>query len=343
MTRVAIVGFSFMGTTHAQVYQALAGVEVAAVVARDAERAKANLEKLGLRKRVYPSLEKLLLSEDVDVVDVCTPTDLHVPFALETISAGKHLFCEKPLALDSAGADKICHAADKSGIFAQVAHCIRFWPEYLALAQLIQSRSVGRLLSLHLERRGSRPPNGKANWLNDPARSGGAALDLHIHDTDFILSLLGMPEAVTSTGTRDAYGWSQLHTIYHFADVSVTAEGGWNSPEKWNFKMAFQAVFEQAVVEYDSRRQPSLWITRDGQPAVPLSYESPFNGQSVTGLGNISSLGGYYNQSAYFIECIQNTRPPTIATPAQARDAVKVVCSEIVSAAHRRTEPISAQ
>ena len=341
MTKVAIVGFSFMGTTHAQAYRALAGVDVVAVVARDAKRAEANLERLGLKRPVYPSLEQLLASEEVDAVDICTPTDLHVPFALEAISASKHIFCEKPLALDPVEAEKICIAAKRSGVFAQVGHCIRFWPEYQVLAQLVRSQSYGRLLSLHLDRRGARPPHGPANWLNDPIRSGGAALDLHIHDTDFVLSLFGQPGAVTSSGIKDAGGWSHIHTIYHFDDVSVSAEGGWNSPERWDFKMAYQAVFEHAVVEYDRRRQPTLLITRDSRPAEPPPYDSPFAEQSVSGLGNISSLGGYYSQSAYFIECIQNARPPEIATLAQARDAVKVVCSEIASATSRRTVPIS--
>lgn len=343
MTRVAIIGFSFMGTTHAQAYEAVAGAEVAAVVARDAGRAAANLERLGLKKPVYPTLEQLLSSEEVHAVDICTPTDLHVPFALEAISAGKHVFCEKPLALDPEEAGKICTAAAAAGIFAQVGHCIRFWPEYLALAGLVQSGSVGRLLSLHLDRRAARPPHGTANWLNVSARSGGAAMDLHIHDTDFVLSLFGMPEAVTSTGTKDAYGWSQIHTIYHFDGLSVSACGGWNSPGKWDFKMAFQAVFEKAVVEYDRRRNPTLLITREGVSTTPLPCGSPFSGESISGLGNISSLGGYYNQSAYFIECIRNARHPEIATLDQAREAVKVVCTEVASAASNRTVALTDQ
>lgn len=337
MTKVAIVGFSFMGTTHAQAYQAVAGVDLVAVVARDRARATANLKRLGLERPVYSSLGELLVSEKVDVIDICTPTDLHATFALEAIAAGKHIFCEKPLTLDLNDAEKICATAERHGVLAQVGHCIRFWPEYQALEKLIQSRSAGRLLSLNLERRGARPSSGAENWLNDPVRSGSAAMDLHIHDTDFILSLFGMPKAVTSVGTRDDYGWSQIHTIYHYGDVVVTADGGWNTPEKWDFKMAFQAVFERAVLEYDCRRNPTLNITRKGEAAMPYSHEASTCGQSVSGLGNISSLGGYYNELAYFIECVKSMRQPEIATLAQARDAVRLVWSEIASAVEGRT------
>jgi len=340
MTRLAIVGFSFMGTTHAQAYQALSRVELVAVVARDISRATHNLEQLNLKKPVYSSLAELFASEDIAAVDICTPTDLHTAFTLEAIAAGKHVFCEKPLALDLSDAENICAAVESSGVFAQIGHCIRFWPEYQVLAKLVQERSVGRLLSLNLERRGARP-SGVSNWLNDPARSGGAALDLHIHDTDFVLSLFGMPEAVTSTGTKDEYGWSQIRTIYHYKDKSVTADGGWNSPRKWDFKMAFQAVFEKAILEYDCRQSPTLLITSEGKPTMPYPLEVPFIGNSGSGLGNISSLGGYYNELAYFIDCIDNARQPEIATPAQARDAVKLVWSEIASAANGRTFPLA--
>ena len=335
--RVAIVGFSFMGTTHAQAYQALADADLVAVVARDKVRAADNLGRLNLKNPVYSSLSELLASEDVDAIDICTPTDLHADFALEAIAAGKHVFCEKPLALDPQDAERICVAVEERGVFAQVGHCIRFWPEYQALTKLVRSGSAGRILSLSLERRGARPSLGVANWLNDPTRSGGAAMDLHIHDTDLVLDLFGRPQAVTSTGTQDAFGWSQIHTIYHYADVAVAADGGWNSPENWGFKMAFQAVFERAVLEYDCRRTPTLCITNEKGNAMPHPFETPFRAESVSGLGNLSSLGGYYNELAYFINCIANNCRPEIATPAQARDAVKLVWSEIASAAERRT------
>lgn len=337
MTRVAIVGFSFMGTTHAQAYQALADADLVAVVDRDIARATNNLERLNLNRPVYSSVGEMLASEDVDAIDICTPTYLHGAPALEAIAAGKHVFCEKPLALTLDEAERICAAVEERGVFAQVGHCIRFWPEYQALAKLVRSGSAGRLLSLSLERRGARPSLGMANWLNDPSRSGGAAMDLHIHDTDFILSLLGMPEAVTSTGAQDENGWSHLHTIYHYRDVAVAADGGWNSPEKWEFQMSFRAVFEKAILEYDYRRHPTLCITSESGGAAPYPFETPFSGESVSGLGNLSSLAAYYNELKYFIDCIHNDRRPEIATPAQARDAVKLVLSEIKSAAEGHT------
>lgn len=337
MMRVAIVGSRFMGTTHAQIYNALPDAELVAMVSPNVGGAVANLAKINLALPVYPTLSELLAAESVDVVDICTPTDVHAKLALEAIAAGKHVFCEKPLALTLADVDAIGSAACAAGVIVQVGQCIRFWPEYQALAKLVRSKVVGRLVGLSMDRRCARPAGGISNWLNIPERSGGAALDLHIHDTDFVLSLFGVPDAVTSVGSKDEFGWSQIHTIYHFDGLAVAAEGGWNSPDEWEFKMSFQAVFERATVEYDCRREPTLTITEVGKPTEPLAYEAAFEAQSASGLGNISSLGGYYNSLADFTENLRLNRQPEAANIEQSRNALRVVLAEIESASAGRT------
>lgn len=332
MQRIAIVGFKFMGATHAQIYRNLSGSELIAVVDRNPDRASAILRKLGFDLPVYLTLEALLQEEEVDIIDVCSPTDLHLEFCLQAIAAGKHVFCEKPLALNLGDAEKICHAVSDGGVFAQVGHCIRFWPEYQALTEIVHSGSEGKLLGLALQRRSARPPLGEKNWLNDPTRSGGAALDLHIHDSDYIYSLLGMPPAVTAVGSKDQGGWSTIQTIYHYENTAVGAVGGWTSPDKWDFQMSFHAEFEQATVEFDSRREPTLTITRAGEATRPFPYGVPVIESSDTDLGNLSALGGYHNELAYFIDCLERGERPTIATPERARDTLRIVLAEIESA-----------
>jgi predicted dehydrogenase len=273
----------------------------------------------------------------VDIIDICLPTEFHMPFFLKAISADKHVFCEKPLALTNADAKRIVAAAEKSGVFVQIGQCIRFWPEYQALEAFVKSRKAGKLLSLSLQRRAGRPGYSMGNWLNDGALSGGAALDLHIHDTDYVHHLLGRPAAVTSAATRDKTGWSHIFTTYHFKDLAVTAEGGWNYPGKWGFQMAFQAVFERGAIEFDSGGSPTLWITLGNGKKEPMPFKSPAAGESTTGTGNLSSLGGYYNEIATFISCIERGSAPKIATVSQAADSLATTLAEIQSAATGRT------
>jgi predicted dehydrogenase len=341
MQKVAIIGLGFMGTMHAQIYKQLRDATLVAVVDKQQAKAKRDLAKLGIEAAVFGTLEDMLKKCEVDVVDICLPTDLHAPLALKAIAAGKHLFCEKPLAMTKADGKKIATAAKKAGIFFQVGQCIRFWPEYMAFEEFVKSRKAGKLLSLSLQRRAGRPAYSAEDWLNNGARSGGAALDLHIHDTDYVHHLLGRPEAVTSTGTQDKTGWSHIFTTYHFKEVAVTAEGGWNYPKNWGFQMAFQAIFERGAVEFDSSANPTLVATIGDGKKQPLSYKNPGAGESSTGTGNLSSLGGYYNELDAFITCLQKKKAPKIATGDQAAESLATVLAEIESATTRRTIKIS--
>jgi predicted dehydrogenase len=337
MQRIAIIGLGFMGTMHAQIYRQLRQARLAAVVNKHSGKARRDLAKLGMEAAVFSTIEDMLAACEVDVVDICLPTDLHAPFALKAIAAGKHVFCEKPLALKAADGRRIAAAADKAGVFCQVGQCIRFWPEYQAFEAFVKSGKAGKLLSLSLQRRAGRPGYSVDDWLNDGTRSGGAALDLHIHDTDFVHHLLGKPAAVTSVGTRDQSGMNHIFTTYHFKDVAVTAEGGWNYPKNWGFQMAFQAVFENGAVEFDSGASPTLQVTIGNGKKSPLTYKTPGAGESKTGAGNLSSLGGYYNELVAFIECLEKKRAPQIATVTQATDSLATALAEIQSATTGKT------
>lgn len=337
MQNIAIIGLGFMGTMHAQIYAQLRNARLVAVVDDKKAKAKRDLAKLKLDVPVFGTLEEMLAACDVDVVDICLPTDLHATFALKAIAAGKHVFCEKPLALKAADGRKIAAAAKKAGVLFQVGQCIRFWPEYQAFEAFVKSGKAGKLLSLSLQRRVGRTTYSVGDWLNDGDRSGGGALDLHIHDTDFVHHLLGKPDAVTSVGTRDRTGWSHIFTTYHFKDVAVTAEGGWNYPTTWGFQMAFQAVFERGAVEFDSGASPTLVATMGKSKRSPLPFKTPGAGESKTGAGNLSSLGGYYNELSAFIGCLERKRAPKIATGDQAADSLATALAEIQSATTGRT------
>src|SRR5882762_2513424 len=99
MQKVAIVGLGFMGTMHLQVYAQIKDVRVVAVLDKQKNKAERDLAKLKLDIPVFESLDRLLAACEVDIIDICLPTNLHAPFVLKAISAGKHVFCEKPLAL----------------------------------------------------------------------------------------------------------------------------------------------------------------------------------------------------------------------------------------------------
>lgn len=330
---IALVGFGFMGSIHAQIYTQLDGARLVGVADPRTDFTRAKLAKLGLDIPVYGSMEELLAARpETAMVDVCTPLDAHEADALLALKGGRHLFCEKPLAPTLAAADRIITAAKEAGVAVQVGHCIRFWPEYQALRKFVREGRGGRLLSLSLARQASRPDYTVGDWANKEQRSGSAALDLHIHDTDFVLALLGPPRAVHSRATFDFSGPSHIFTLYDYPDVPVAAEGGWNYPAKWGFRMTFQAVFEKACIDFDSGKSPTLTVTWSEGTPEPLAFEAPSAGESQSGEGNISNLGGYFNELKSFVECILRGVPPVDATLEDARASLAVVFAEVESA-----------
>jgi predicted dehydrogenase len=330
-----------MGGMHAQIYKRLPEAEIVAVVDPDTTTALAKLKDLGMDAVHFGTLTEALKSVEADFVDICLPTFMHAAAAREAVAAGKDVFCEKPLATDPAEAEALVCEAEAAGTTFMVGHCIRFWPEYVALRHLVKSGEAGRLLSLTLQRRASRPGYSKDNWLQDPSKSCGAALDLHIHDTDFVLYLLGVPTAVTSTGVADSGGVSHIFTRYHYDNgPAVLAEGGWNYPSKWGFLMAFQAVFENGTMEYDSNASPTTrMVIGDGEP-TEATLDKADAGDSKLGEGNVSDLGGYYFELSHFVDCLENGTKPETSTGRDALVSLKTTFAEIQSVESGKSQSV---
>ncbi len=319
MVKVGLVGCGFMGTMHANVYSVLEGASLVGVWDRKPERAAEFVSKWG--GRVFSSYDDMLADSSIDMVDVCLPTSEHAVFSIKACEAGKHVMCEKPMALSLDDADAMCAAASKAGVKMMVGHCIRFWPEYEELHRVVKSGELGRLLSLNLTRYGAFPAWTVDKWAADVNKAGGG-MDMHIHDTDFALYLLGEPKTMHSFGSRDERGVGHFFTVMDYGDAVVQCEGGWNLPQGAPFRMEFRAVFEKGASIY---RDGELWIYGEG---TATKFEAPQMEASGAG-GNLSSLGGYYNELAYFVDCIENDRMPQVVTPESSRESLRYVLEEV--------------
>src|SRR6187551_919539 len=145
--RVAIAGTGFIGAVHARSAR-LAGARLVGVAASTPERAERAASALGA-ERGFASAQALVESPDVDVVHICTPNHLHVPLAEAAIAAGKHVICEKPLALDTAGAQQLVDAAAGSGLEAGVPFVYRYYPTVREARERVGSGETGPLRLLH--------------------------------------------------------------------------------------------------------------------------------------------------------------------------------------------------
>lgn len=312
---------------HANVYGLLDRAELVGVVDCKPEKAAAFSKDFGVP--AFETLEQMMASVTVDAVDLCLPTYLHRDFTIQVANVGKNVFCEKPMAMTLDEANEMIAACDMEGVRLMIGHCIRFWPEYKLLKEMVEDHRYGKLLSINLTRYGEFPYWSSDNWLADETKSGGGALDMHIHDTDYILYLLGEPATMSSHGTVDDRGVSQIFTTMHYAQGTVAhLEGGWNLPSNTPFKMAFRAIFEHGAAIMDGG--PLTIYTPGSEPLVP-----EFPKMEAAGGGNISDLGGYYHELAEFVSCLEEGRPFTVSTPDSSRQSLDYALHEIAQVKER--------
>lgn len=277
---IGIIGFGFMGRTHAAGYLAARGrgiaVELRAVVGTLDGWDGGGLPGASEAPVRVSTAAALLARPDIHAVSICTYTDSHVDLALAALARGKHVLVEKPVSLRSTEVARLAAATREAGLICMPALCMRFWPGWPWLRDRVQGGELGAVRRAEFTRTGARPSWGAAFYL-DERRSGGALFDLHIHDVDFIRWCLGDPATVTCTGdTHD------LLTRYHYAgsDVAVSARGAWLPEPGAPFSMRYEVEFDRGTVQFDLAASPAVRIVRgDSIDVVALPEENAYDAE----------------------------------------------------------------
>ena len=322
---VAVVGLGSMGTAHIKAYQQIPEARIVALYAHvrlpvngvladvSGNAASSDGINLGKKIKVYRQLEDLLADADVELVDLCVPTPMHAPQAIASLRAGKHVVCEKPLARTSTLAREIIKAGKTAKGFFMPAMCMRFWPGWAWLKELAKNNTYGKILAARF-RRVSAPPGWSRDCYFKGSDSGGALLDLHIHDTDFVQFLFGRPTSVFSTGqSRFSGAIDHVVTQYRVSGgATVYAEGSWLMTQ--GFGMSYTVIFERATLDFDSARgADALRLDEEGQPSRMVKCEG---------------MDGYEGELRHMIESILSGKPPSIVTAQDGLSAVEICEAE---------------
>jgi predicted dehydrogenase len=318
--KIGVVGLGFMGSTHLKAIDKLPGVELVAVsdpkeeiLVGDLSGIQGNLGGPGEKYDFsgigrYPDWRDLLRDDNVEAVDFCTPTFLHVENVLAALAAGKHVLVEKPMAIRSEDADRMLEAAAKAGRILMVAQVLRFFPAYKALREAVISGANGKPRMATFRRRCAAPF--WSAWLTDPSKSGGAIVDLLIHDIDFVLHTFGNPESISAVGIEDLPRGLDVITasLSYPENLTVMVQGGWYHPKAFPFSMEYNVVCDEATFEFSSAgTQPTRYAV-DGSEA-PLE---------------LSETDGYDAEIAYFVECASQGKQPDFCPPEQSAAGVKL-------------------
>jgi len=288
MRQIAIVGAGTIGEVHAQSVARIAGASLAAVCDPRLERARQVAAPEGAR--VFASLDELIKSPavwaEVDVVLVCVPTYLHEDIVMKAAAGGKSVFCEKPLSLTDASAERMIAACEVAGVALGVGHVVRFFPEYQALLRTLSSGGIGEVGTVRTFRGGSFPVAWD-NWYADEARSGGILVDLLIHDLDFVDSQI---DPIASLFVRRLEPEQRQQRDYALVIGRLQHGGLLHMEATWahasGFRYGFEVAGRTGLVDFNSDKvRPLHLMTRaraggGGEPGVtvpesPLS-ESPY-------------------------------------------------------------------
>lgn len=178
---------------HLPVLSRLKGVKVTALCDNDLPKARALATRFEVAD-VFDDIEDLLADTDVDAIAICTPNHLHESHAIAALTAGKHVLCERPLALTVAGAQRILSAASRSGRVIMVGMNHRFRRDVEAVRAFVAGGELGSVTDLRGGWHIFRPSRQMLGWrLRRPESGGGALLDLGLPVIDVALWLVGNP------------------------------------------------------------------------------------------------------------------------------------------------------
>ncbi|MBC7217411.1 MAG: Gfo/Idh/MocA family oxidoreductase [Candidatus Caldatribacterium sp.] len=318
MKRVALLGSGFIASVHMEAWRRIDGAEVCAFFEVHPDRARDFREKYGIPH--YDSFRTLLERESVDIVDICLPTFLHREYTEMAANAGKHVFCEKPIALTVDDALAMKEVCTRNGVHLMIGHVLRFWGEYVEAKKLIEDGACGNIRFVEAFRLSVTPLWSVGGWILDPRLSGGASLDLHIHDLDYVNWLLGEPEKVFAQGIRSEKGsFDHITTQVQYQNGALaTIQGGWMMQGEFPFTCGFRVLGDEGVLEWTFRAGVNIEERGKVNPMVLYRKGEPKREIEVAG------EDPYTAELRYFLDCVERDTPPELGTPDQATLALKV-------------------
>ena len=268
--RIAVIGAGQVARgAHLPIFKRTPGLSVTAIADHDAGCLSA-AQVLVPQARAYKSLEDLLRSEDVDIVDICTPPAFHAGLILQALEAGAHVLCEKPLVLRMEDMEKIKESSTRAGRIVYSVHNWKFAPQFLTVRQWIQEGLIGKLQRIELNTLRKAPAfmsNGQENgsWRLKPDLAGGGVLADHgWHLFSLALGLSGRaPRKVWARLGREKFTASSLEDVANcrvdFGDVKAFLHMSWAEDQRRNTGAFFG---EKGAIFLDDDR---LWASPDGR------------------------------------------------------------------------------
>lgn len=327
MLKFAIIGFGGLGKVHfknaVELVKTSKDIKLTALCDVDEEQfAKQISTNLGDNEvvldlseyKLYKDVDSLLENEQLDFVITALPTYLHAEVAIRAMEKGIHVFSEKPMARSVKECKDMIEAAEKNNRILMIGQCLRYFPEFVKLKEYIDTQIFGKVIRGEFSRYSPTPKWSWQDWMMDYEKSVGAALDLHVHDVDYINYVFGMPKSVSSVATHHTTKFDSIFTSYKYEDKIITSAADWGLTDSFPFRPQFLVRFEKAVVEFSNG---ALKVYPQGDAAYTVELEP---------------VDGYMAEIVDFISCIKENKKSEINKPESILNSIKLALIEIESA-----------
>ena len=258
--KVAMIGFGGIAQLHRYAYWMLSksGVPVKLIAACDS-----NPEKFRTKTRInlpledfeedgpfgeYYDMEEMLEKEKPDLVDICLPTRFHADTTIKLLKRGYNVLCEKPMASTYEDCQRMLQAVNPTINQLMIGQCLRFYPEYEYLQDLVVNKNYGEVINAEFYRYSPPPFWSGDNWQMNVNQSGGCLVELNIHDIDYIRWAFGEPNDATCCMESRINEMDYVESHFNYDTCHVKVHSGWTTPED-TFKYGYQVQFEQALLQ----------------------------------------------------------------------------------------------
>jgi UDP-N-acetylglucosamine 3-dehydrogenase len=324
--RVGVIGLGRFGEVHCQVLANLPGVELLALCTRTESR----LKEFGSRfsvNRLHTNYTDLLADPEIDAVSVVTMWNQHAAPVIAALTAGKHVFVEKPLASTAADCDAIVSTAAQSSAICMIGHICRFNPRFAAAKREIAAGSIGEIVSLYARR------NIPASVSKTVLSKIGPIAGDGVHDTDLMLWFTGSLIETAYAQTLSVRGLANpdiAWTTYRFASGAIgVCENVWMLPEKTPYRIdeRMEIIGTKGTLSIQENGASFSVCDSDGWRAPDTTYWP---------LVKDGRGGALREELIYFFNCIRKGQKPQLITPEEAAAAVKACLAAEESAAQGR-------
>ncbi len=306
--RICLVGAGRAGMVHAFNFRhRIAAAQLAAIVDADQTLARRQADELDV-PHVFESIEAALSGVDFDAVCIATPTFTHAPIAVAAARAGKHVLCEKPMALTLDEADAMIVAAQEAGVILQMAFMRRFDPAFRVAKEQIEAGAIGEPIMIRTLTRG---PGLPPRWACDPATSIGMLAEVNSHDFDTVRWLTGSEFARVYTEAA-TFKVPQLReefpNFYDTAVVNIRLDSGALGvidgccPAEYGYDARAEVLGTRGVLFIGELRERALVrCTREGGVVTKQFTSWPTRFEA-----------GYLAEDEHFVNCVRTGEPPAV-------------------------------